>query len=439
MTQPTDTMPGFHFPDGWTLRTIEECASGEKYSTQIGPFGKALMANEYTPTGVPVLRGVNVNQGRFHDDDFAYIEDETADRLAKYESFPDDVLLCHKGTLGKIGLMPRARKHDRYIMGNSMLRVRCDRKKLIPEYLYYWLCSGHGQHYLFSRVSQVGVPQIQRPLTTLREAALPVPPLPEQKAIAGVLGALDDKIELNRRMNETLEGIARAIFKSWFIDFDPTHAKANGQTPPGLDPATAALFPDRFQPSPLGPIPEGWKVKKLDEVCEFAYGKALKAANRIPGPVSVYGSNGPVGSHNEHLVEGPGIVVGRKGNPGTVTWSQSNFFPIDTTFYVALKNGAPSLHYLRHALDSLNLPSLSADSAVPGLNRNMAYMSDLLVPAEEEVAAFTERAKALMARVEHNVNESQTLAGLRDTLLPKLLSGEVRLPKAIPQIERSST
>jgi type I restriction enzyme S subunit len=117
------------------ILSIAECASNEPYSTQIGPFGKALTPEEYTPTGVPLLRGVNVNHGRFHADGYVFIGEETANRLAKFESFPDDVLLVHKGTLGKIGLMPKERKYKRYIMGNSMLRVRCNRTILLPEYL----------------------------------------------------------------------------------------------------------------------------------------------------------------------------------------------------------------------------------------------------------------------------------------------------------------
>jgi type I restriction enzyme, S subunit len=168
-------------PSEWPLKTIAECATTEPYSTQIGPFGKALMADEYATEGVPILRGVNVNRGRFHDDDFVFIDEQTADRLHKFESYPGDVLLVHKGTLGQIGLMPVKRRYARYIMGNSMLRVRCDPAKLLPEFLYYWLSSADGQHYLFSRVSQVGVPQIQTPLATLRQATLPVPPLSEQR------------------------------------------------------------------------------------------------------------------------------------------------------------------------------------------------------------------------------------------------------------------
>ena len=154
-----------------------------------------------------------------------------------------------------------------------------------------------------------------------------------------MLGTLDDKIELNGRINERLEEMARALFKSWFVDFDPVRAKMEGrwrrgESFPGLPADLYDLFPDRLAPSELGEIPEGWEVKELGELVELAYGKALRADDRKGGSVPVYGSNGQVGWHDEGLVAGPGIVVGRKGNPGVVTWAHSDFFPIDTAFYV---------------------------------------------------------------------------------------------------------
>jgi type I restriction enzyme, S subunit len=144
----------------WPIRTIAECADDEPYATQIGPFGKALTPEAYQPTGVPLLRGVNVNHGRFHDDDFVFISESDADRLAKFESFPGDVLLVHKGTLGKIGLMPTTRRFARYIMGNSMLRVRCHPARMIPEYLYYWLTSAAGSQYRKRSMNRALAPRV---------------------------------------------------------------------------------------------------------------------------------------------------------------------------------------------------------------------------------------------------------------------------------------
>ncbi len=412
----------------WQVRTIAECAAKEPYSTQIGPFGKALMADQYSVLGVPVLRGVNVNRGRFHDDDFVFVDSDTANRLAKFESFPGDVLLVHKGTLGQIGLMPARRRFPRYIMGNSMMRVRCDPEKLVPEYLYYWLSSTAGRQYLLSRVSQVGVPQLHSPLSTLRAAALPVPPLQEQRAIAHILGTLDDKIELNRRMNETLEAMARALFQSWFVDFEPVRAKAEGRDP-GLPQHLADLFPSRLVESELGEIPEGWEVGRLGEFMELAYGRALKAEDRRVGGVPVFGSNGQVGWHDESLVGGPGIVVGRKGNPGVIVWAPAAFFAIDTAFYV-VPRGETSIYFLYHALGHQKLEVLSADSAVPGLNRNLAYMNQQLFPPRQLQRAFDQQVQSVVARSSQAQEQSRTLAALRDTLLPKLISGELRVRDA---------
>ena len=273
------------------------------------------------------------------------------------------------------------------------------------------------------------------------------PPLSEQRAIAYILGSLDDKIELNRRMNQTLEEMARALFKSWFVDFDPVRAKAtlkrhDATHPQGkrdwsverahaylgrMDPNIASLFPDSFVNSELGPIPEGWEVKLLGELVELAYGKALKAKDRKNGAIPVYGSNGQVGWHTRELVAGPGIVVGRKGNPGVVTWAHSDFFPIDTTFYVLPGDAIYQLSFLFFALSDQDLPSVSADSAVPGLNRNLAYMNRQVAPPKLVAEEFDACATEIFTRRHHLELESRTLANLRDTLLPKLVSGELRV------------
>jgi type I restriction enzyme S subunit len=133
-----------------------------------------------------------------------------------------------------------------------------------------------------------------------------------------------------------------------------------------------------------------------------------------------------VGWHDEPMVKGPGIVIGRKGNPGMVTWSPTDFFPIDTTFYVVPKGKCASLYFLFYALRAHDLASLGADSAVPGLNRNLAYMSRQAIPPRHLLDMFGKHARPIFDRIHHNTEESRTLAALRDVLLPKLISGELR-------------
>ncbi len=259
-----------------------------------------------------------------------------------------------------------------------------------------------------------------------------VPDEAEQRAIAHVLGTLDDKIELNRRMSETLEAMARALFKSWFVSFEPVRAKMEGrwrrgESLPGLSAEHYDLFPDRLVDSELGEVPEGWRVKELGELIDLAYGKALRATDRKGGPIPVYGSNGQIGWHDEGLVAGPGIVVGRKGNPGVVTWAHSDFVPIDTTFYVIPRDDNGGLPFLFFALTNQDLPSVSADSAVPGLNRNLAYMNKQLMPGKHVVDAFNDYASAIFSRRRHLEVESRSLTTQQDALLPGLVSGEVEI------------
>ncbi len=199
-----------------------------------------------------------------------------------------------------------------------------------------------------------------------------------------------------------------------------------------MDPEIAALFPDRFVDSELGEIPEGWEVKLLGELIELAYGKALKAGDRKRGPIPVYGSNGQVGWHDKKLVSGPGIVVGRKGNPGIVTWTHGDFIPIDTTFYVVPRNTDEDMFFLFFALTAQNLPSVAADSAVPGLNRNLAYMNKQLVPDKQGIDEFNRHVSEIFTSRYRLDVESCTLAALRDTLLPKLISGELRVSDMVP-------
>ena len=177
--------------------------------------------------------------------------------------------------------------------------------------------------------------------------------------------------------------------------------------------------------SELGEIPEGWEVVALGELVELLYGKALKATARKVGTVPVYGSNGQIGWHDKKLVPGPGIVVGRKGNPGVVTWAHIGFFPIDTTYYVVPRDANVGLSFLFFALTAQDLPSVSADSAVPGLNRNLAYMSKLVVPHIKVVEEFNGWTGSVFTRQHDLEKVSRILATQRDALLPRLLSGAV--------------
>lgn len=263
-------------------------------------------------------------------------------------------------------------------------------------------------------------------LTSQRGLLVTLPPIQTQRAIASVLGSLDDKIEQNRRTARALERLARAIFRAWFIDFEPVKAKAAGATSfPSMPQAVFDSLPTTFTDSELGPVPEGWGVGALGTILALEYGKALKAEARRPGIVPVYGSNGQVGWHDVALVGQPSIVVGRKGNPGTVHWAPAPFFAIDTTFYAVAKSGQHPLRWLYFALEMADLARLSMDSAVPGLNRDAALSHKLVLPNGHLAPAFCDLVDGYLLLSEALDNESIKLASLRDYLLPQLLSGQV--------------
>lgn len=415
--------------DGWRECTLGDIAE-EEFGMVDGPFGSNLPASLYTPVGVPIVRGSNLSLGqeRFDAHAFVFVSEETTQRLARSLCKPDDIIFTKKGTLGQTGIIPGDIGYTRFLLSSNQMKLAVSREVADPLFVYYFVSSPESRDRIIRESTASGVPKIN--LAYLRKFPITLPPLPEQQKIARILSALDNKIELNRRMNRTLEAMAAALFNSWFVDFDPVTAKVEGRRPYGMNAETAALFPSAFQDSEIGLIPQGWRVVKLGEVCELAYGKSLTAQNRRAGNVAVFGSDGQVGWHDTALAKGPGIVIGRKGNAGKVNWSHGDFFPIDTTFYTVPRMSNTALQYLFHALISMDLPNVSGDSAVPGLNREMAYLSQVLLPPDDLLQVFERIVGNWRRKIGANEEESRTLASIRDTLLPKLLSGEIRVKAA---------
>ena len=237
----------------------------------------------------------------------------------------------------------------------------------------------------------------------LRQIQLSVPCLKTQEVIGEILDSLDDLLENNRRRIEVLEEMAQVIYREWFVHFRyPGHE------------GTA------FVDSLLGPIPEGWEVTTVGAVLELKYGKALKKADRAGGNTSVVGSSGVVGTHNEALLQGPSIVVGRKGNVGNVVWISGPSWPIDTTYYV--KTDLP----LRYVAEQLKRAAfINSHAAVPGLSRDQAYSVDFLRPDKGAMRQFEEITALFGQATEDLVAAAERLASIRDLLLPKLVTGEI--------------
>ena len=246
----------------WGTATIEDVA--EKVG--MGPFGSSIKVETFVTDGVPIIGSHHLHKFKLDDaQPFKFITPDHAQRLANSNVAPGDIILTHRGSIGQVSYIPQDSQYSRYMISQSQFYMRCDRTKVIPEYVTMYFKSPEGQHQLLANTSQVGVPAIAQPVTYLRTIVIPLPSLEDQRRIAHILGTLDDKIELNRRMNATLESMARALFKSWFVDFEPVRAKMEGlwrrgESLPGMPAELYELFPKKLVTSELGEVPEGWEV-----------------------------------------------------------------------------------------------------------------------------------------------------------------------------------
>jgi type I restriction enzyme S subunit len=274
---------------------------------------------------------------------------------------------------------------------SSIIRARPNLDISYPDYLYYYFNSPYGKYLLGTILRQVAVAGITG--SDLMQLRLKIPPLPEQKAIASVLSSLDDKIDLLHRQNKTLEAMAETLFRQWFVE----------------------------------EAQEDWVDGCLGDVIELVYGKGLKKEIRTGTGYPVIGSSGVVGYHSEFLVEGPGIVIGRKGTLGKVIYLWDNFFPIDTTYYIKSKVESADYLYEYFLLKTLNFEEMNSDSAVPGLNRDIALSTEIKIAPLGKLQKFNQFTSTFIDKLRENENQIRTLERLRDTLLPKLMSGEVRV------------
>lgn len=268
------------------------------------------------------------------------------------------------------------------------------------------------------------------------------PPLPTQHAIARILGSLDDKIELNRQMNETLEAMARAIFQSWFVDFDPVRAKAEGRQPTGMDAETAALFPSEFEVVDGREVPKGWGVEPLDQIATFLNGLALQ--NYPPdgeGYLSVIkiaqmhkrdteGSDrASINIPSEYIIEDGDVLFSWSGSLEVVIWCGGKGALNQHLFKVTSNKFPKWFYYLwvLHHLPDFQLIAEGKATTMGHIQRHHLSEAMVLVPSEKEIRLMNIMLEPLINKIIANNTESRTLAQIRDTLLPKLMSGEIMI------------
>jgi type I restriction enzyme, S subunit len=358
--------------------------------------GSPFRSAGYTSSldGIRLLRGDNVAQGTVRWDSARCWPAGDGAAYQKYRLQTGDVVLAMDRPWIAAGLkQARLRPED----VPSLLVQRVARIRALPtldqRFLAYLIGSPAFTAYVLAVQTGTTVPHISG--RQIQDFEFVLPSLRDQQAIGELLGPLDDKIALNDAMARTAYGLADARYAQLAADAADAGA--------GL---------------------------RVGDLIELRYGKALPAAERTAGKFPVYGSGGLAGFHDTRLVDGPGVIVGRKGTVGAVYWSEQGFFPIDTTFYVYLRKESLPMEFAFYMLRHLGLEGMNSDSAVPGLNRSNVLAREVRLPQEPELRRFHQDVRPLFLLREGLSAESASLARLRDTLLPGLISGEIRVRDA---------
>ena len=443
---------------GWRETTVGVLCDEGVLHTQTGPFGSQLHSYDYVPSGVPVVPTEGIGRRRLLTEGIPEVAEETAARLSRHRLKAGDILFARRGVQATGLSAIVTPRQEGWLCGTGAILLRIKGKAVDPEFLSFLLSAEESVLWLKQHAVGAVMPNLNEGV--IRQIPLTLPPLAEQKAIAAVLGALDDKIELNRRMNATLEAMARALFQSWFVDFDPVRRNldraANGKhklPTLGKDPAATfqpleldALFPASFQESSLGHIPTGWETSTIGAKLQTVLGGTPSRAK------PEYWTDGTVawinsGKTNEFRIIEPSEWITKEAleNSATkilprrttvlaitgATLGQVSITEIEccaNQSVVAIPASEEFPTEFIYPWIEENIEKLIASQtggAQQHINKGNVEELVLLCPDGRVVAAYQTKAKPLFDQIAANCFQSRTLATLRDTLLPKLLSGEL--------------
>lgn len=419
----------------------------KKGKLSIGDGYRAKNA-ELSPIGLPFARAGNLNNGFYFEGADCFPVEDLA-KVGEKISRPGDVVFTSKGTVGRFAYVND--ETPRFVYSPQLCYWRSlDWNAIVPRYLYYWINSREFWVQAASVKGQTDMADYVS-LTDQRRMTITLPSTQEQHAVADILGALDDKIELNRQMNLTFDQTAQALFKSWFVDFDPVMAKAAGKKPYGMSDEVAALFPDKFVDSELGPIPEGWRVGKNSHVLRIL----KRSTNPQENPdyqffhysIPAFDENkypliekGSAIKSNKYVIDTECILISKLNPDIKRVWipiRNDKYQSIcSTEFIVCAPNSYFTQSYVynhflgdRFQVDFGSLVTGTSKSHQRVKPSDFANMKTIL-PKDNLAESFDKVASNLLEQAILNKKESITLAQLRDTLLPKLLSGQIRIRQA---------
>ena len=435
----------------WPRFSVSQLQAENKLLVEDGNHGEYRpRPHEFADRGVSFIRAADMSDGQVLFNSAQCINDVARLRIRKGIGAPGDVLLSHKGTVGKVALALKNCPAFVCSPQTTFWRVM-DERILDRSFLFAYLQSAEFKAQLASRKGETDMADYVS-LTAQRQLLLPVPDILTQRRIGSFFSAFNDRITLLRETNTTLEGIAQALFKSWFVDFDPVRLKAEGLEPEGMDSATAALFPDGFEESKLGLVPKGWATRPIYDMASYINGAAYKAfepnAERrglpiikiaeLKAGVTSQTAFSDVVMPDKYLIETGDILFSWSGNPDTsidtFVWGHDPAL-LNQHIFRVLPHIPSERSFVLQTLRNLKpvFAELARNKQTTGLGHvTVADLKRLHVvdPPVSVIEQFNNIAETIHQMIFGNEQQAQTLTQLRDTLLPRLISGQLRLPEA---------
>lgn len=370
---------------------------------------------ELVGVGIPFISAKDIKDGKIRSDELRFISPELHSTLTKGHIKKGDTLIVTRADVGRVGLVTE--EYEDANINAQLVFLRPDGTTVNKVFLYYLLSSSN--YFDLLRNFSSGSAQSQLPIKAMNEIPIVLPSIVEQKQIAEILSSLDDEIELNRKINENLEKIASTLFKHWFVNFES----------PDKNGKPYKSSSGKMVDSELGLIPEGWKIRKLGEVVNIAYGKGLPADKLLKNGYPVFGGNGVIGSYNKYLYKEPQIIIGCRGaGSGNIKQTYPKSFVTNNSLVLEIpKESDLNRFYLKYFLRTVGITEFVTGSAQPQITiENLKHLK-FLIPAFEILKKFADVVSEFDGSSLNNELKIKNLQIIRDSLLPKLMRGKIRV------------
>ena len=435
-------------PSKWTECTVREIASPERNALVGGPFGSDLVSKDYVSSGVPVIRGANMGKGRWVSGDFVFVSQEKADSLSSNCAKAGDLVYTQRGTIGQVAVVPNT-DAERYLISQSQMKLTVDPTKADALFLFYVFSGREQQDYIQLNAIRTGVPHTN--LSILRNTPVKLPNLAEQKAIAGILSALDSKIELNHRINGELEGVAKLLYDYWFVQYDfplsAAQAAALGKPRLAGQPYRTSGGKMLFNPTLKREIPKGWEsgtakdlfvfnpsisIKK-GAVAAYLDMDALPTTGFMTKQIQRKEFNGGTKFTNGDVLVARITPCLENGKTGLVSLLEENEPAFGSTEFIVLRGRSLPLSSFACCLSRSEyfrkyaIGNMTGTSGRKRLEAPILEKLPLSIPATETLVAFEKICSPLFTLMTEHTKQNQELTALRDWLLPMLMNGQVRV------------